>query len=435
MGEIVLFWHRRDLRIKDNSGLFNALTSGFKVQPVFIFDKKILSSLPPNDQRVVFIHQEIKKIKKAYQDLGSDLIVHYGDPVDLIPSLAATLNCEQVFTNADYEPYARLRDQAIKEKLKEQAAKLIEIKDHVIFEKSEITKDDGLPYTVYTPYANKWKKNLVDSHIAPVDSSSQTHQLHVVAEPSELISLHEMGFSDEVKNSFASAIFPKDIISTYDQTRNFPAQDGTSRLSIHLRFGTISIRELASVAMKRNEKFLNELIWRDFYQMILFHFPKTVNYAFKPNYDKISWERNDQHFKAWCEGKTGYPIVDAGMRELNETGFMHNRVRMVVASFLTKHLLIDWRLGEAYFAEKLLDFELASNVGGWQWAASSGCDAAPYFRVFNPTSQQQKFDPDFIYIKKWVAEYGTDRYPKPIIEHTFARERVLARYKSGLTQN
>lgn len=435
MGEIVLFWHRRDLRIKDNSGLFNALTSGFKVQPVFIFDKKILSSLPPNDQRVVFIHQEIKKIKKAYQDLGSDLIVHYGDPVDLIPSLAATLNCEQVFTNADYEPYARLRDQAIKEKLKEQAAKLIEIKDHVIFEKSEITKDDGLPYTVYTPYANKWKKNLVDSHIAPVDSSSQTHQLHVVAEPSELISLHEMGFSDEVKNSFASAIFPKDIISTYDQTRNFPAQDGTSRLSIHLRFGTISIRELASVAMKRNEKFLNELIWRDFYQMILFHFPKTVNYAFKPNYDKISWERNDQHFKAWCEGKTGYPIVDAGMRELNETGFMHNRVRMVVASFLTKHLLIDWRLGEAYFAEKLLDFELASNVGGWQWAASSGCDAAPYFRVFNPTSQQQKFDPDFIYIKKWVAEYGTDRYPKPIIEHTFARERVLARYKLGLTQN
>lgn len=435
MEKIVLFWHRRDLRIKDNSGLFNALSSGFKVQPVFIFDKKILSSLPPNDQRVVFIHQEIKKIKKAYQDLGSDLIVHYGDPIDLIPSLAATLNCEQVFTNADYEPYARLRDQTIKDKLQEQAAKLIEIKDHVIFEKSEITKDDGLPYTVYTPYANKWKKNLVDSHLSPVDSSSQTHQLHVVAERSELISLHEMGFSDEVKNSFASAIFPKDIISTYDQTRNFPAQVGTSRLSIHLRFGTISIRELASVSMKRNEKFLNELIWRDFYQMILFHFPKTVNYAFKPNYDKISWERNDQHFKAWCEGKTGYPIVDAGMRELNETGFMHNRVRMVVASFLTKHLLLDWRLGEAYFAEKLLDFELASNVGGWQWAASSGCDAAPYFRVFNPTSQQQKFDPDFIYIKKWVAEYGTERYPKPIIEHTFARERVLARYKLGLTQN
>lgn len=435
MEKIVLFWHRRDLRIKDNSGLFNALSSGFKVQPVFIFDKKILSSLPPNDQRVIFIHQEIKKIKKAYQDLGSDLIVHYGDPIDLIPSLAATLNCEQVFTNADYEPYARLRDQAIKDKLQEQAAKLIEIKDHVIFEKSEIAKDDGLPYTVYTPYANKWKKNLVESHLSPVDSSSQTHQLHVVAERSELISLHEMGFSDEVKNSFASAIFPKDIISTYDQTRNFPAQVGTSRLSIHLRFGTISIRELASVSMKRNEKFLNELIWRDFYQMILFHFPKTVNYAFKPNYDKISWERNDQHFKAWCEGKTGYPIVDAGMRELNETGFMHNRVRMVVASFLTKHLLLDWRLGEAYFAEKLLDFELASNVGGWQWAASSGCDAAPYFRVFNPTSQQQKFDPDFIYIKKWVAEYGTERYPKPIIEHTFARERVLARYKLGLTQN
>ena len=244
-----------------------------------------------------------------------------------------------------------------------------------------------------------------------------------------------MGFNSKIKTNFPSKLFPETIISNYHETRNFPALLGTSRLSIHLRFGTISIRSLAAYALKHNATYLNELIWRDFYQMIIFHFPKTINNAFKPIYDQINWERNEVHFQAWCDGKTGYPLVDAGMRELNETGFMHNRVRMVVASFLTKHLLLDWRLGEAYFAEKLLDFELASNVGGWQWAAGSGCDAAPYFRVFNPTSQQEKFDPTFSYIKKWVPEFGTSSYTKPIIEHTFARERILARYKQALTSN
>jgi deoxyribodipyrimidine photo-lyase len=435
MSNTVLFWHRRDLRINDNSGLFKALTSGFKVQPVFIFDKQILSNLAKDDQRVAFIYQEIRRLKQQYQSLGTDLLVLYGDPTHSIPDLCSKLACSHVFTNSDYEPYAFIRDNEIKIKLSSVNCAFIEAKDHVIFEKSEVTKDDGLPYTVYTPYANKWRKLLTEDQLAPFESSEHTHQLRQANEFTSLISMEEMGFEAKIKTIFPSNLFPETIISNYHETRNFPALSGTSRLSIHLRFGTISIRSLAAYALKHNATYLNELIWRDFYQMIIFHFPKTINNAFKPLYDQINWERNEAHFQAWCEGKTGYPLVDAGMRELNETGFMHNRVRMVVASFLTKHLLLDWRLGEAYFAEKLLDFELASNVGGWQWASGSGCDAAPYFRVFNPTSQQEKFDPTFSYIKKWVPEFGTSSYPKPIIEHTFARERILARYKQALTSN
>jgi deoxyribodipyrimidine photo-lyase len=435
MSNTVLFWHRRDLRINDNSGLFKALTSGFKVQPVFIFDKQILSNLAKDDQRVAFIYQEIRRLKQQYQSLGTDLLVLYGDPTHSIPDLCSKLACSHVFTNSDYEPYAFIRDNEIKIKLSSVNCAFIEAKDHVIFEKSEVTKDDGLPYTVYTPYANKWRKLLTEDQLAPFESSEHTHQLRQANEFTSLISMEEMGFEAKIKTVFPSNLFPETIISNYHETRNFPALSGTSRLSIHLRFGTISIRSLAAYALKHNATYLNELIWRDFYQMIIFHFPKTINNAFKPLYDQINWERNEAHFQAWCEGKTGYPLVDAGMRELNETGFMHNRVRMVVASFLTKHLLLDWRLGEAYFAEKLLDFELASNVGGWQWASGSGCDAAPYFRVFNPTSQQEKFDPTFSYIKKWVPEFGTSSYPKPIIEHTFARERILARYKQALTSN
>jgi deoxyribodipyrimidine photo-lyase len=435
MSNTVLFWHRRDLRINDNSGLFKALTSGFNVQPVFIFDKQILSNLAKDDQRVAFIYQEIQRLKQQYQSLGTDLLVLYGDPTHSIPDLCSQLACSHVFTNSDYEPYAFIRDNEIKIKLSSVNCAFIEAKDHVIFEKSEVAKDDGLPYTVYTPYANKWRKLLTEDQLAPFESSEHTHQLRQANEFTSLISMEEMGFEAKIKTIFPSNLFPETIISNYHETRNFPALSGTSRLSIHLRFGTISIRSLAAYALKHNATYLNELIWRDFYQMIIFHFPKTINNAFKPLYDQINWERNEVHFQAWCEGKTGYPLVDAGMRELNETGFMHNRVRMVVASFLTKHLLLDWRLGEAYFAEKLLDFELASNVGGWQWAASSGCDAAPYFRVFNPTSQQEKFDPTFSYIKKWVPEFGTSNYPKPIIEHTFARERILARYKQALTSN
>lgn len=431
MSNKVLFWHRRDLRIDDNAGLYKALKSGGKVQPIFIFDKNILDKLPANDQRVLFIHQEISKLKKHYQDLGSDLKVMYGLPLEIIPRLVEEHEITSVFSNRDYEPYALERDAQLFEKLKALNCEFIGAKDHVIFEKNEVLKDDGLPYTIFTPYSRKWKAKLSDFYLSSYPTSKYTDNLQS-SSLQELIPLQEMGFENEQLYDFAERTANEKIISNYSLQRDIPAINGTSRLSVHLRFGTISIRQLAQKAVALNESYLNELIWRDFYQMIIFHFPHSVKNSFKRQYDKIEWETDEQLFKAWCTGKTGYPLVDAGMRELNATGFMHNRVRMVVASFLTKHLLLDWRLGETYFAEKLMDFELASNVGGWQWAASSGCDAAPYFRVFNPSAQQEKFDKQFEYIKKWVPEFGTNSYPAPIVEHKYARERVLNRFKQAL---
>ena len=428
-----IFWHRRDLRISDNAGLYKALKNSKNVQPVFIFDKHILDLLPSDDQRVIFIHQEIQRLKQEYLSLGGDLKVYYGFPSELIPQIVVEHQAEAVYTNRDYEPYALQRDQAIFDSLKERNIAFIGSKDHVIFEKNEILKDDGKPYTIFTPYSRKWKNLLNEFYLKPYPTEKYLKNIITTPAPSILIELKQMGFSGEQKIEFPKRIIPKEIISSYHETRDIPAILGTTRLSLHLRFGTISIRDLAKFSVETNEKYLNELIWRDFYQMIIFHFPHSVKNSFKPQYDQIKWEKNEENFKSWCEGKTGYPLVDAGMRELNETGFMHNRVRMVVASFLTKHLLLDWRLGEAYFAEKLLDFELASNVGGWQWAAGSGCDAAPYFRVFNPTSQQEKFDPKGNYIRRWVPEIDTFNYPKPIVEHKFARERVLARFKLGLS--
>lgn len=427
-----IFWHRRDLRLHDNAGLFKALKSGDKIQPIFIFDSTILSRLNVSDQRVLFIYQEIKKLKEKYAEYGSDLKVFHGNPVELIPLIAHNLKANAVYTNRDYEPYALKRDKTLFELLKTQNCELIGAKDHVIFEKNEVLKADGLPYTIFTPYSRKWKELLNFFYLKsyPVEKYFG-NLIHSPSEP--LMSLENIGFNSRQFVEFPTIEIPLSRIEIYNTTRDIPSILGTSRLSLHLRFGTISIRELARVAQAKNETYLNELIWRDFYQMIIFHFPHSATDSFKKQYDRIQWERNENHFIAWCEGKTGYPLVDAGMRELNATGFMHNRVRMVVASFLTKHLLLDWRLGEAYFAEKLLDFELASNTGGWQWAAGCGCDAAPYFRVFNPTSQQEKFDKEFKYIKKWVPEYGTSEYPNPIIDHKFARERVLARYKEALT--
>jgi deoxyribodipyrimidine photo-lyase len=427
-----IFWHRRDLRVNDNAGLYKALKSSESVQPIFIFDHQILQHLPKNDQRVLFIYREIEKIKKLYNDLGSDLKVYVGNPIDLIPEIIKEQEAQAIFTNRDYEPYAQERDRFLFEKLEVLDIKFIGTKDHVIFEKAEITKDDGKPYTVFTPYSRKWKAALTDFHLSSYPSIEYTKNLTQTNQASELISLSSMGFEEDQLIEFPSNEWKKDLIQRYDATRNFPSLNGTSKLGVHLRFGTISIRELAREALSLNETFLNELIWRDFYQMIIHWFPHSAKNSFKTQYDCIQWEHNEVHFKAWCEGKTGYPIVDAGMRELNATGHMHNRVRMIAASFLTKHLLIDWRLGEGYFAEKLMDFELASNSGGWQWAAGCGCDAAPYFRVFNPTTQQEKFDKQFEYIKKWVPEFGTPAYPEPIIDHKFARERVLARYKEAL---
>jgi len=434
MSNKLLFWHRRDLRIDDNAGLYKALKSGGKVQPIFIFDKNILDKLPKNDQRVLFIHQEIARLKSEYQRFGSDLKVFYGAPLEIIPRLVKEHEITTVFTNRDYEPYALERDSLLFEKLEALNCDFIGAKDHVIFEKNEVLKDDGLPYTIFTPYSRKWKAKLKENYLSAYPTLEYIENLQHSA-LQELIPLLEMGFESTQLFPFPERLPDEKIITNYSQQRDIPAVRGTSKLSVHLRFGTISIRQLAQKAVSLNETYLNELIWRDFYQMIIFHFPHSVKQSFKKQYDKIVWEKDETNFKAWCEGKTGYPLVDAGMRELNQTGFMHNRVRMVVASFLTKHLLIDWRLGETYFAEKLMDFELASNIGGWQWAASSGCDAAPYFRVFNPSLQQEKFDKQQTYIKKWVPEFGTSSYSAPIVEHKFARERVLDRFKQALNDN
>lgn len=429
-----LFWHRRDLRINDNKGLFEALKQNEIVHPIFIFDKSILDKLPNNDQRILFIYQEIESLKKSYQNLGSDLWVYYGEPSEIIPKIAQELNCSSVYFNNDYEPYALQRDQEIQVLLNNIKIEFIGNKDHVIFEKNEVLKDDGKPYTIFTPYSRKWKVNLKEEDLREYSIEKYIGNLVQKKQEEALITLEEMVFESKVLHDFPDRIAKNEILKNYHLSRNFPAVKGTSKLSLHLRFGTISIRKLALIAREQNETYLNELIWRDFYQMIIFHFPKSAENSFKAQYDKIIWEKNEVHFDSWCTGKTGYPIVDAGMRELNATGFMHNRVRMVVASFLTKHLLLDWRLGAAYFAEKLLDFELASNTGGWQWAAGCGCDAAPYFRVFNPQAQQEKFDKSFEYIKKWVPEYGTSSYPEPIIEHKFARERILQRFKTALNE-
>ncbi len=426
-----IFWHRRDFRINDNAGLYKALKNSKSVQSIFIFDNAILSKLQKDDQRVLFIHQEVEHLKKQYQQFGSDLKVYFGNPVLLIPEIAHEFNAKVVYTNRDYEPYALQRDTQIHTLLSDLNIEFIGAKDHVIFEKNEISKLDGLPYTVFTPYSRKWKEKLNPFFTSEYQVEKYVGNLSKTG-GKVLITIKELDFESIKKVSFPSREVPIELIQSYTDKRDFPSLDATSHLSLHLRFGTISIRQLVRTALSNNPTFLNELIWRDFYQMIIFHFPHSAKDSFKKQYDRIEWEHNEAHFDSWCNGKTGYPLVDAGMRELNSTGFMHNRVRMVVASFLTKHLLLDWRIGETYFAEKLLDYELASNVGGWQWAAGCGCDAAPYFRVFNPTTQQEKFDKNFEYIKKWVPEFGTSNYPEPIIEHKFARERVLERFKQAL---
>jgi deoxyribodipyrimidine photo-lyase len=428
---IAIFWHRRDLRISDNAGLFKALKGELPVQPIFIFDETILAHLAPSDQRVLFIYREIERLKEEYAALGANLLVLHGNPLQLLPQLVEKLNAKAVYANRDYEPYALQRDHTIFTELERLDCAFLGAKDHVIFEKNEVMKADGTPYTVFTPYSRKWKEKCRSFYLEEYPVENYLSRLHQ-APPTSLLSLEELGFSSVALFPVPPREFPRDTIAKYTETRDIPSILGTSRLSVHLRFGTISIRQLAREAVASNETYLNELIWRDFYQMILFHFPHSVNHSFKKQYDGIEWEHNEAHFQAWCEGKTGYPLVDAGMRELNATGFMHNRVRMIVASFLTKHLLLDWRLGERYFAEKLMDFELASNVGGWQWAASTGCDAVPYFRIFNPSSQQEKFDKNSSYIKQWIPEFGKEEYAKPIIEHKFARERVLTRYKKAL---
>ena len=426
-----IFWFRRDLRLQDNAGLYHALKDGNPVLPVFVFDRNILDELEDKtDRRVEFIHLALKELQQQLIKINSTLDVRYGTPLDVYKELLKEYNIEKVFTNHDYEPYAKERDGAVEKLLKEHGAGFHTYKDQVILEKDEVLKDDGKPYTVFTPYSRKWKAVLTEFHLKPYSNKKYFKNFYKQSER-KLISLEEMGFKSE-DQLFPEKEWKGQIIRNYKEQRDIPSIQGTSRLSVHLRFGTISIRELAGEAGALNETFLNELIWRDFYHMILWHFPKVVSHAFKPEYDKIKWRNNETEFVAWCNGETGYPIVDAGMRELNITGFIHNRVRMIVASFLTKHLLTDWRRGEAYFAKKLLDFDLAANNGGWQWAAGSGCDAAPYFRVFNPYLQTQKFDPDLKYIRKWVPELEEFSYPKPIVVHEEARKRCLETYSLAL---
>ncbi len=415
----------------DNAALFHALSDELPVLPIFVFDADILGSLDDKaDKRVNFIYQEVERLKKQIESAGCRMEVHYGSPVAVLQGLTEKYPVAAVFANRDYEPYSRERDLEIGQFLASIGIGFQTFKDHVIFEKSDILKEDGTPYSVFTPYSRKWKAALCMEALNEFPSEKKLHRM-VKQEPTPMPSLDSLGFQ-KTGFDFPKTSATNELIGGYAENRDFPAREGTSRLGLHLRFGTVSIRRLAAQASLHSGTFLNELIWREFFQMVLWHYPKVVGKCFKPAYEGIEWLNDETDFQAWCEGKTGYPLVDAGMRELNATGFMHNRVRMVTASFLTKHLLIDWRWGEAYFAAKLLDFELASNNGNWQWAAGTGCDAAPYFRIFNPESQAKKFDPKGVYIKKWVPELGTPDYPPPIVAHGLARERALAAYKWGL---
>ena len=433
MADFVYFWFRRDLREYDNHGFYRALNSGFKVRPVFIFDKSILDKLDnTKDARVRFIHKELTEMKNRFRNLGSDIEIHYGSAEEIWTKLLQN-KPQSIYTNEDYEPYAIKRDTKVSELCSQQGISFNLFKDQVIFAKDEVVKDDGKPYTVFTPYMKKWKLRLQSHPIETYPSEMHLSNLDSFnADP--IPALESMGFSKS-EHEFPPKEIQQSRIKNYENQRDIPSILGTSRLSIHFRFGTVSVRDKFKKGVSLSEKWINELIWREFYMQILWHFPHVIQGAFKDQYNRIEWRNNEDDFEKWKAGKTGYPLVDAGMRELNTTGFMHNRVRMVVASFLTKHLLIDWRWGEAYFAEKLLDFELASNNGGWQWAAGSGVDAAPYFRVFNPQSQLEKFDPDYKYVKTWVPEFGTSNYPKPMVEHKMARERCLEVYKRCLSSD
>jgi deoxyribodipyrimidine photo-lyase len=429
---VAIFWFRRDLRLGDNRGLYEALSSSLPVLPIFIFDTQILNSLSDtHDARVSFIYQNLSIINEQLKTKHSSLYVYLGNPLEAFQKLCKEFDVKQVYTNHDYEPYAIKRDQEVSEFLKSRNIAFSTYKDQVIFEKDEVLKPDGKPYTIFTPYSKIWKANFASIDNLSYASENVGNNFLKVP-PFHFPSLKEIGF-EQTTLPLPPLFIDEDIIANYDKTRNIPSVNGTAKLSTHLRFGTISIRKLSFIAKKKNEQWLNELIWREFFMMILYHYPQVVTQSFKPKYDAIKWRNDEAEFEAWCKGETGYPIVDAGMRELNQTSFMHNRVRMVVASFLTKHLLIDWRWGEAYFAEKLLDYELSSNNGNWQWAAGCGCDAAPYFRIFNPAEQTRRFDPNLIYIKKYLG--NLNKYSlKPIVEHEFARNRALETYKKYLNE-
>jgi len=430
---VVVFWFRRDLRLEDNAGLYHALQSGFTVLPVFIFDTDILSQLDDkHDRRVDFIHQVLTRLQNELETIGSSLCVKTGKPLEVFNQLLQEFDVKAVYTNRDYETYALDRDAEIKYYLLSKNIELNTFKDQVIFEHTEVLKANGEPYTVFTPYSKIWKQKLTEKEYRPYPSEKSLNQF-VSFGANTIPSLEEIGFL-KTEYNYTPPTVDQNVIGSYENTRNLPAIEGTSGLSVHLRFGTISIRKLVALALELNEQWLNELIWREFFMSILVHFPYVEKGPFKKKYNAIAWRNNETEFIRWCEGKTGYPMVDAGMRQLNQTGLMHNRVRMVVASFLTKHLLIDWRWGEAYFANKLLDYELSANNGNWQWAAGCGCDAAPYFRIFNPTEQTKRYDPELKYIHRWIKELDSMEYPLPMVEHSFARNRALEAYKKAVKE-
>ncbi|ARS35413.1 cryptochrome/photolyase family protein [Pontibacter actiniarum] len=428
---MLLFWFRRDLRLHDNAGLFHALTSGKLVLPLFILDSAILDKLENGkDARVTFIYNTLLELHRKLEAQGSTLLVRHGKPLEVFKELMQKYNVEAIYTNRDYEPYARHRDQEIARLAQQQGVAFQSFKDQVIMEPGEIMTLGGTPYKVYTPFKNAWKKAFTPTLAASYPT--HTHFGHFYQHPKTPIpALQDVGFalSDLL---VPRADFSANTLQAYEQTRNLPAKNATSHLGPHLRFGTVSVREAVRAALEHSDVWLQELIWREFFLQLLFHFPESAAVSFAPKFRHIVWRNNEEEFEKWCEGKTGFPLVDAGMRELNATGFMHNRVRMVVASFLVKDLLIDWRWGEAFFAEKLLDYDMASNVGNWQWAAGTGADAQPYFRIFNPTSQAAKFDPEQAYIKRWVPEFGTAAYPQPMVDHSMARDRAVAAYKKAI---
>ena len=422
--KISIFWYRRDLRLEDNTGLFEALNENENVLPIFIFDDSILDELPEDDARVNFIYESLSKINKQLNNHNASLQILKGQIDDVWEKLVTTYDVQKVYLNKDYEPYAIKRDQKIKEFLNSKGIEMKTFKDQVIFEEDEIVKADGKPYTVFTPYKRKWLEKFTKVNLNLIADFDNFYKKII-----DFPTLNQLGLKNsplKVKN------YSLKNVSTYSETRNFPNLDSTSYLSPHLRFGTISVRQIITELKNKSETFLSELIWREFFMQIIFHFPHVVTKNFRPKYDGIQWVNNKEDYDNWCQGKTGYPLVDAGMRQLNETGYMHNRVRMVTAGFLCKHLLIDWRYGEAYFAKKLLDYELSSNNGNWQWAAGTGCDAAPYFRIFNPIEQLKKFDKTLTYTKKWVKDFDTLEYPKPIVDHKYARNRALEAYKKGI---
>ncbi len=433
MSKTTIVWLRRDLRIEDNTALSNALAREKNVQLLFIFDAAILDRLEKDDARVSFIFEQLRAIDEKVQEKGSSVLIRFGAPEDVFSELQQEIGLNSIYINHDYEPYAIKRDRQIAEWAAQHEIQFKSSKDQVIFEKNDVLKDDGKPYVVFTPYKRKWIQHFESLPKYNQNKECNWSNLRLLNTAEHKISsLKDIGF-EPTKIALQEFDLSSALIENYEATRNFPAQNGTSRIGVHLRFGTISIRKLVQKAYAaNNHTFLSELIWREFFMQILWHFPHTINQSFKPKYDRIQWNNNSEDFELWKSGTTGYPLVDAGMRELNTSGYMHNRVRMLCASFLCKHLLIDWRWGEAYFASKLLDFELASNVGNWQWAAGSGVDAAPYFRIFNPESQIKKFDQRLAYISKWVPDFQELTYPQPMVEHKWARERCLKVYKESL---